>query len=306
MIAAAKSADAKAPKLSGADAFALYDTFGFPLDITTDVATESGVEVDVAAFEVAMEVARNLSRDARVTVDVTAGDMMARVADELDEPTRFTGYGSLTEEKVNVRAIICAGERVDEASPGQEVDVVLDATPFYAEGGGQIGDEGEIQLAGGGVLAVADCRKAAGGRLFVHTCKVVGDAPLRVGDAVTAAVNAESRRRAKANHTATHLLQSALKQVIGEEVSQAGSLVNFERLRFDFNSPRAPTSDDLAKLESLVNGWIGEAIVLEAEEMAIADAKEKGATAMFGEKYGDVVRVVDVPGVSMVGALCIC
>jgi alanyl-tRNA synthetase len=156
------------------------------------------------------------------------------------------------------------------------------------------------------VLAVADCRKAAGGRLFVHTCKVVGDAPLRVGDAVTAAVNAESRRRAKANHTATHLLQSALKQVIGEEVSQAGSLVNFERLRFDFNSPRAPTSDDLAKLESLVNGWIGEAIVLEAEEMAIADAKEKGATAMFGEKYGDVVRVVDVPGVSMVGALCIC
>ena len=299
MIEAAKAADTDSPKLSGDDAFTLYDTYGFPLDITTDVATEAGVDVDVDAFEEAMEKARNLSRDARVTVDVTAGDLLARIADELGEPTRFTGYGSLTEENVNVRAIVCAGERVDEASPGQEVEVVLDATPFYAEGGGQVGDEGEIALANGSLLAVSDCRKAAGGRLFVHTCKVVGDQPLRVGDAVMAAVNQASRRRAKANHTATHLLQSALKQVIGEEVSQAGSLVNFDRLRFDFNSPRAPTSDELAQLETLVNGWIGEAVDLQAEEMAIAEAKAKGATAMFGEKYGDVVRVVDVPGISM-------
>jgi alanyl-tRNA synthetase len=299
MIATAKAANAEAPTLSGAQAFTLFDTYGFPLDITTDTATEAGVEVDVDAFQVAMERARNLSRDARVTVDVTAGDTMARVADELGEPTRFTGYGSLTEEQVRVRAIIRAGERVEEALPGQEVEVVLDATPFYAEGGGQIGDVGEIRLAGGGQLVVADCRKAAGGRLFVHSCTVRGDAPLRSGDAVTAAVNAESRRRAKANHTATHLLQSALRRVLGEEVSQAGSLVTFERLRFDFNSPRAPTVDELAMLEGLVNGWIGDGIDLSMGEMPIADAKEKGATAMFGEKYGDVVRVVDVPGVSM-------
>jgi alanyl-tRNA synthetase len=225
--------------------------------------------------------------------------LLAGVADELGEPTRFTGYGSLAESDVRVRAIVKQGARVDEASPGDVIDVVLDATPFYAEGGGQIGDEGEIIVAGGATLAVKDCRKAAGGRLFVHTCEVMGDAPVREGDAVTAAVNAASRRRAKANHTATHLLQSALKLVVGEDVSQAGSLVTFDRLRFDFNAPRAPTSDELRQIEALVNGWVGDAVALDAREMPIAEAKAKGATAMFGEKYGDVVRVVDVPGVSM-------
>ena len=299
MLAAAVAADAKAPVLSGDDAFTLYDTYGFPLDITTDVASEAGVAVDVDGFEAAMETARNLSRDARVAVDVTAGDLLAGVADELGEPTRFTGYGSLAESDVRVRAIVKQGARMDEASPGDVIDVVLDATPFYAEGGGQIGDEGEIIVAGGATLAVKDCRKAAGGRLFVHSCEVMGDAPVREGDAVTAAVNAASRRRAKANHTATHLLQSALKLVVGEDVSQAGSLVTFDRLRFDFNAPRAPTSDELTAIESLVNGWVGDAVALDAREMPIADAKAKGATAMFGEKYGDVVRVVDVPGVSM-------
>ena len=299
MIAAAKAKDAEAPKLSGDDAFTLYDTYGFPLDITTDVATEEGVAVDVDGFEDAMEVARTLSRDARVTVDVTAGDLLATIADELGESTRFTGYGSLVEQSVTVRAIVRAGERVDSAGAGETVDVVLDATPFYAEGGGQVGDEGEIQLANGVVLSVRDCRKAAGGRVFVHVCEVTGDGSVSVGDAVTAAVDAESRRRAKANHTATHLLQSALKRVVGEDVSQAGSLVNTERLRFDFNAPAGPTPAQLEEIEALVNGWIGDATDLVAREMPIAEAKSRGATAMFGEKYGDVVRVVDVPGVSM-------
>ena len=299
MIKAAKTKDPNAPKLSGDDAFTLYDTYGFPLDITTDVATEEGVAVDVEGFEVALEVARNLSRDARVTVDVTAGDLLATIADELATPTKFTGYGSLVEQSVTVRAIVNDGVRVESAAPGETVEVVLDATPFYAEGGGQVGDEGEIQLANGSVLSVTDCRKAAGGRLFAHSCVVTGDATVTVGDAVTAAVNAESRRRAKANHTATHLLQSALKLVIGEDVSQAGSLVNTERLRFDFNAPAGPTAEQLVEIESLVNGWIGDATDLVAEEMPIAEAKTRGATAMFGEKYGNVVRVVDVPGVSM-------
>ena len=298
-LAAALAKDAEKPVLSGDDAFTLYDTYGFPLDITTDIASEAGVVVDVSGFESAMETARNLSRDARVAVDVTAGDLLAGVAEELGAPTRFTGYGSLTESNVSVRAIIKGGKRVDEASPGDVIDVVLDATPFYAEGGGQIGDQGEIAVENGATLAVKDCRKAAGGRLFVHSCVVTGDAPVREGDAVNAAVNAASRRRAKANHTATHLLQSALKAVIGDDVSQAGSLVNFDRLRFDFNSPRAPTAEELVKIETLVNGWVGDAVALDAREMPIADAKAKGATAMFGEKYGDVVRVVDVPGVSM-------
>ena len=154
MLAAAVAADAKAPVLSGDDAFTLYDTYGFPLDITTDVASEAGVTVDVAGFETAMETARNLSRDARVAVDVTAGDLLAGVADELGEPTRFTGYGSLAESDVRVRAIVKQGARVDEASPGDAIDVVLDATPFYAEGGGQIGDEGEIVVAGGATLGL--------------------------------------------------------------------------------------------------------------------------------------------------------
>ena len=299
MLAAAKTKDAKAPKLTGEDAFTLYDTYGFPLDITTDVATEAGVDVDVDGFEKAMAAARDLSRDARVAVDVTVGDLLGAIADELGEPTRFTGYGSVTEEGVKVRALLKGGERVASAGAGDTVEVVLDATPFYAEGGGQVGDEGEIILSDDrGKLVVGDCRKAAGGRLFVHSC-VVSEGVVGEGDAVTATVSAASRRRAKANHTATHLLQSALKMTIGEDVSQAGSLVNFERLRFDFNAPSAPTPEELARVESLVNGWIGDAIDLTAEEMAISRAKEKGATAMFGEKYGDVVRVVDVPGVSM-------
>ena len=180
------------------------------------------------------------------------------------------------------------------------MEVVLDATPFYAEGGGQVGDEGEIILSDdGGKLVVGDCRKAAGGRLFVHTC-VVSEGAVGEGDAVTAAVTAASRRRAKANHTATHLLQSALKMTIGEDVSQAGSLVNFERLRFDFNAPRAPTAEELAARRSP-----RERLDRRRDRPAprrrwrSREAKEKGATAMFGEKYGDVVRVVDVPGVSM-------
>ena len=163
MIKAAKTKDPKAPKLSGDDAFTLYDTYGFPLDITTDVATEEGVAVDVEGFEVALEVARNLSRDARVTVDVTAGDLLATIADELATPTKFTGYGSLVEQSVTVRAIVNDGVRVESAAPGETVEVVLDATPFYAEGGGQVGDEGEIQLANGSVLSVDGLPQSRGG-----------------------------------------------------------------------------------------------------------------------------------------------
>ena len=217
MLAAAVAADAKAPVLSGDDAFTLYDTYGFPLTSPPTSLARRASPWTSPGSRPRWKPPRNLSRDARVAVDVTAGDLLAGVADELGEPTRFTGYGSLAESDVRVRAIVKQGARVDEASPGDAIDVVLDATPFYAEGGGQIGDEGEIVVAGGATLAVNDCRKAAGGRLFVHSCEVVGDAPVREGDAVTAAVNAASRRRAKANHTATHLLQSALKLVVGED-----------------------------------------------------------------------------------------
>ena len=178
------------------------------------------------------------------------------------------------------------------------MDVILDVTPFYAESGGQVGDNGTLHAADGAELRVDDVQKAGGGRVIVHSATVTSGS-LKKGSQVTANVDEDTRRRAKSNHTATHLLQSALKKVLGDDVSQAGSLCGFDRLRFDFNCPKAPTETQLEEVENLVNSWIAQSAALTAEEMPIAAAKEKGATMMFGEKYGDVVRVVDVPGISM-------
>ena len=284
--------------LSGKDAFTLYDTYGFPLDITADVATEAGITVDMEGFESAMAEQRSMSQAAHQTVDVTAGDTLARVADDLGAPSSFIGYERTSSDVSKVLAIIYNGQTVDEAPEGAKVDVVLDVTPFYAESGGQVGDNGVLNTADGCVLEVSDVQKAGGGRIIVHTATVTKGS-VKSGCEVVANVDENTRRRAKSNHTATHLLQSALKKVLGEDVSQAGSLCGFDRLRFDFNSPKAPTEKQLAEVESLVNGWIAQSADLIAEEMPIAKAKERGATAMFGEKYGDVVRVVDVPGISM-------
>jgi alanyl-tRNA synthetase len=187
------------------------------------------------------------------------------------------------------------------------VDVLLDRTPFYAESGGQCGDTGLLQTlpatsngdgAGGALLSVSDTQKAAGGRLFVHTATVQSGA-LRVGDAVAARVDAATRRRVRAHHTATHLLQSALKRVLGPDTCQQGSLVNADRLRFDFNLGRPMAPSEVAAVEALVNGWVADAAPAVTRVMGLAEAKAAGATAMFGEKYEDEVRVVDVPGVSM-------
>jgi alanyl-tRNA synthetase len=284
--------------LSGRDAFTLYDTYGFPLDITTDVATEAGVAVDLEGFEAAMAEQRSMSQAAHQTVDVTAGNALAKIADELGSTSEFIGYERTRSDASNVLAIICDGESVNEAPEGSRVDVILDVTPFYAESGGQVGDNGELHTADGAILEVSDVQKAGGGRLIVHTA-IVTKGSIKKGSQVVANVDEDCRRRAKSNHTATHLLQSALKKVLGDDVSQAGSLCGFDRLRFDFNSPKAPTEAQLAEVENLVNGWIGESAALTAQEMPIAAAKDKGATMMFGEKYGDVVRVVDVPGISM-------
>ena len=284
--------------LSGKDAFTLYDTYGFPLDITTDVAAEAGISVDLEGFEKAMAEQRSMSQAAHQTVDVTAGNALARIADELGSTSRFIGYESTSSDVSNVLAIVCDGESVDEAREGAKVEIVLDVTPFYAESGGQVGDNGLLHTADGSVLQVSDVQKAGGGRIIVHSATVM-KGTIKKGSQVTANVDENSRRRAKSNHTATHLLQSALKKVLGEDVSQAGSLCGFDRLRFDFNCPKAMTEAQLFEVENLVNGWIAQSASLTAEEMPIAVAKEKGATMMFGEKYGEVVRVVDVPGISM-------
>jgi alanyl-tRNA synthetase len=292
-----KAKDSKSG-LSGKDAFTLYDTYGFPLDITTDVASEAGIAVDLEGFEKAMAEQRSMSQAAHQTVDVTAGNALAQVADELGAMSEFIGYDNISSDVSNVLAIVSGGESVEEASEGARVDVVLDVTPFYAESGGQVGDNGFLHSADGAVLEVTDVQKAGGGRIIVHSATVVKGS-IKKGSQVSANVDENARRRARNNHTATHLLQSALKKVLGDDVSQAGSLCGFDRLRFDFNCPKAVTEAQLLEVETVVNGWISQSADLTAEEMPIAAAKEKGATMMFGEKYGDVVRVVDVPGISM-------
>mmetsp|Transcript_29343 Transcript_29343/g.93933 ORF Transcript_29343/g.93933 Transcript_29343/m.93933 type:complete len:995 (+) Transcript_29343:36-3020(+) len=282
--------------LAGVDAFTLYDTYGFPLEITEEVAAERGVAVDLEGFKSEMAAQRKRAQAAHETVDLTASPALASLESEVGA-TSFTGYSKLLQEGAAVKALLMAGEPVDAVAEGDLVQVVLDSTPFYAESGGQVGDQGVLISGGGARLRVSDCQKAGTG-LFVHSA-VVEEGDLTVGDTVAATVDSALRRRLACNHTATHLLQSALKAVLGEDVSQAGSLVGFQRLRFDFNAPEATKAEELAQVEALVNQWIGESHGLQTQVMAIADAKEAGATAMFGEKYGAEVRVVDVPGVSM-------
>mmetsp|Transcript_19966 Transcript_19966/g.38269 ORF Transcript_19966/g.38269 Transcript_19966/m.38269 type:complete len:992 (-) Transcript_19966:268-3243(-) len=282
--------------LAGRDAFTLYDTYGFPIEITQEVAAERGVVVDMDGFRAAMEEQRLQSQAAAGSVDLTTGNILAEVANRV-EKTQFVGYDRLLSAAV-VSAIVDQDGVTETAMAGARVQVILNETPFYAESGGQVGDHGMLLSDQGAVLEVVDVAPAAGGRLSVHTA-LVRDGTLRVGDTVNAKVDAELRRRTRCNHTATHLLQSALKAVLGQDTSQAGSLVGPERLRFDFNSPRGMTQEELETVEKMLNAWIGESHDVVVQEMSLADAKSAGATAMFGEKYSDVVRVVDVPNVSM-------
>ncbi|MFN6180039.1 MAG: DHHA1 domain-containing protein, partial [Dolichospermum sp.] len=203
-------------------------------------------------------------------------------------------YTQLT-TTAKIEVLLVAGVSQEAAEAGTEIQIVLDKTPFYAESGGQIGDKGYIS--GDGVLVrIEDVKKESD--FFIHF-GYIERGTIRIGDEITAQIDRGCRRRAQANHTATHLLQAALKKVVDEGISQAGSLVSFDRLRFDFNCPRALNGEEIQQIEELVNSWISEAHGATIEEMPIAEAKAKGAVAMFGEKYGDQVRVIDFPGVSM-------
>ena len=291
---------AKPQQISGAQAFELYDTYGFPLELTEEIAEEHGLRVDLAGFEVAMAAQRQRAKAATVSLDLTLQGALEQMAAEL-EATRFEGYGAL-EHPCCVVALVVNGEPAERAVAGDHVQLMLDSTPFYGEGGGQVGDCGVLSgLAGEGVadsVVVAIGGVSRNRSVFVHAGRVERGA-LAVGDLVMAQVDRACRRRAQAHHTATHLLQAALKQVVDPAIAQAGSLVDFDRLRFDFHCARAVTAAELQQIEALINGWIAEAHDLQVEEMAIDQAKAAGAVAMFGEKYADVVRVVDVPGVSM-------
>jgi alanyl-tRNA synthetase len=279
--------------ISGEDAFTLYDTHGFPLELTQEIAEEHGLEVDVSAFEVKMEMQRTLGRGSHELIDLTAQGALSQLAEQLT-PTAFLGYTEPT-TSAKVIALLVDGKSVTVAEAGNLVQIALDQTPFYAESGGQVGDRGYIS--GESLLVrIEDVKKESG--LFIHSGRIERGT-LNLGDAVTAQIDRACRRRAQANHTATHLLQAALKNLIDDAISQAGSLVAFDRLRFDYNFSRGLTPIELQQIEDKINTWIAEAHVTHTDEMPIAEAKAKGAVAMFGEKYGAEVRVIDVPGVSM-------
>ncbi len=285
---------AKKPKqISGEDAFTLYDTYGFPLELTQEIAEEQGLSVDAEGFMAEMEKQRQRSKEAHETVDLLAQGSLEEVTSGV-AATEFLGY-TLPSTKAQVTTLIANGEAVESAEAGTDVQVVLDQTPFYAESGGQIGDRG--YFSGDELLVrIEDVQKR--GSIFVHFGRIERGS-LHVGDTIAAQIDRACRRRAQANHTATHLLQAALKQIVDPAISQAGSLVAFDRLRFDFNCSRALTPEELQQIEEQVNTWIAEAHEADVAVMPLTEAKAKGAIAMFGEKYADEVRVIDFPGVSM-------
>jgi alanyl-tRNA synthetase len=280
-------------EISGQDAFILYDTYGFPLELTQEVAAEQGFAVDEAGFAAEMEKQRERSREAHETIDLMVQGSLDKLAETLHE-TSFLGYTEASSGAV-VEALLVEGKTVESASAGTAVQIVLDQTPFYAESGGQVGDRG--YLSGDTVLVrVEDVKKE--GSIFVHFGRVERG-NLHTGDRVMAQIDLACRRRAQANHTATHLLQAALKKIVDESIAQAGSLVAFDRLRFDFSLSRPVTPEELQQVEEQVNTWIAEAHLADIAIMPLVDAKAKGAIAMFGEKYANDVRVIDFPGVSM-------
>ncbi len=285
---------AKGGVLSGENAFLLSDTYGFPIDLTIEMAAEKGITVDEEGFRESVKKARERSR---ADHDAKGGSSWDEdTMSGLDLPaTEFTGYTEL-ESSAKVIAVFKDGQRVQSVSEGEDAVIILDRTPFYAESGGQVGDEGDITV-GESSFAVSDTKKASGGQyLHIGTADVGGIAE---GDAVTASVDKERRLSIMRNHTCAHLLQAALRSVLGDHVHQAGQLVNAERVRFDFNHYEAVTPDELKRIEDTVNKFIFEAVPVTMTEMPIEEAKKLGAMALFGEKYGDVVRVVEAKGQSI-------
>ena len=278
---------------SGADAFRLYDTFGFPIDLTMEMAADEGLSVDENAFQKLMKEQKERAREARKAL----GDLgWAGVEFGKDVPaTEFVGYDH-SECDAKIVAIVADEELREEAAAGAEAVVVLDQSPFYAEMGGQVADHGTI-TADGVVFTVADVQKNKGGK-FMHYGRLA-QGVLHVGDTVHAAIDMERRKAIQRAHSTTHLLDAALKKVLGDHVHQAGSLVEPDRLRFDFTHFEAISPEELRQVEELVNDAILEGYPVVTEVLPIEEAKKKGAVAMFGEKYGETVRVVEMSDFSV-------
>jgi alanyl-tRNA synthetase len=284
---------AKGLAITGQDAFLLYDTYGFPLELTQEVARESGLDVDVAGFEEAMEAQRQRGRQAANF----GGDRdLNRLYEALGTgATQFLGYTSMVADSV-VAGLIKDGEPVQRAEAGDEVEIILRDTPFYAEGGGQVGDTGVITLnagdGNGGEAQVTNTHKPVGD-IYVHAAKVSSGA-IAVGDAVHAAVDVDRRLDIMRNHTATHVLHAVLRDVLGSHVRQAGSLVAPERLRFDFTHVEAVSREDQQEIETRVNAIVRGDLALVKREESYRDATGRGALAFFDERYGDTVRTIQI------------
>ena len=278
---------------SGADAFKLYDTYGFPIDLTREMVQEQDMTVDEDAFQELMEQQRVRARKAREAL----GDLAwAGVDLGLDPtPTQFTGYDH-TADQGTILAIVCEGEVCSEIDEGKQGVLVLDCTPFYAEMGGQVADHGVIET-DGALFQVTDVQKDKAGKFLHHG--VMHSGHLQVEQTVTARIDTDRRKAIMRAHSATHLLQAALREVLGDHVHQAGSLVEPDRLRFDLTHFSAITPEELEQVNEIVGDWILDGMDVTVSEMSMEQAKASGATALFSEKYGDVVRVVNMGGKSV-------
>ncbi|WP_340296850.1 alanine--tRNA ligase [Staphylococcus coagulans] len=274
--------------INGEDAFKLYDTYGFPIELTEEIAVNEGLQIDMDAFESHMDAQRERARKARQNNQ--SMQVQSEVLKAIKTPSQFLGYETFETDAV-ITDIILDGARVSSADAGETIHFILNQTPFYAVSGGQVADKGVITN-DHFEIAVTDVIKAPNGQ-HLHT-GIVQFGEVQEAANVTAKVNSQARKAIMKNHSATHLLHAALKTVLGEHVNQAGSLVDSERLRFDFSHIAPMTQEEIKRVEQLVNEEIWNSINVDIQEMNIEDAKAKGAMALFGEKYGDVVRVVDM------------
>ena len=277
--------------IDGESAFKLYDTFGFPFELTKEIAAEQGLNVDEAGFKAAMQEQKERAKAATAKISVTGDMKYAKIEKEVGS-TNFIGY---TDNE-------CSDAKILAQVEGEGyVDIVLDKTPFYAECGGQVGDSGYIESEN---LKAEVLTTFKVNDLYVHRCNVL-NGEVSIGDTVKAYIDVDRREKIRVHHTSAHLLQAALVKVLGSEVKQAGSYVEENRMRFDFTFSKAMTSDEIVKVENLMNKWIGEGYKVNTKVMGIKEAELTGATALFGEKYGDTVRVVSIEKETKDGVDCI-
>ncbi|HZH59154.1 MAG TPA: alanine--tRNA ligase [Metabacillus sp.] len=280
--------------IPGEDVFRLYDTYGFPVELTEEYAEEEGMRIDHQGFEKEMERQRDRARAAMQKVD--SMQVQGGMLGEIKHESEFVGYDQLVVENATAIVIVKDGDVIQEAHEGEEIQLILDKTPFYAESGGQIADEGTLSSEKA-VLKVKDVQKAPNGQNLHNV--IVESGTIQTGDQFTATVLEENRNGIVKNHTATHLLHQALKDVLGTHVNQAGSLVTADRLRFDFSHFGQVTQEELTRVEQIVNEQIWKSIDVQIDYKSLTEAKEMGAMALFGEKYGNIVRVVQVGSYSL-------